>query len=223
MKSVTAIAAVCISAPSVALAAILADHTWGFTNAPSDGLDSVRFPFRVANAPHEPGFFFAQDFHFTNVDKRGGFLGLQPVEDFDKKPFIRAIFSTFVEGAIPQSGNCREGAKVGPGVSCSIEWQHDYGDRYSIDVVNLGDDIWRGSMVDLTTGASAHIGQWKLPLDPETSRTGDLAISSTISGPSILSRARLCRGRRSRSSTPRLTRVTPVVDTCPSPRNSGIV
>ncbi|KAL3959502.1 hypothetical protein ACCO45_004619 [Purpureocillium lilacinum] len=128
MKSVTAIAAVCISAPSVALAAFLGDHTWGFANAPSDGLDSVRFPFR---------FFFAQDFHFTNVDKRGGFLGLQPGEDFDKKPFIRAIFSTFVEGAIPQSGNCREGAKVGPGVSCSIEWQHDYGDR-----IDGGPDYW---------------------------------------------------------------------------------
>ncbi|KAG0369407.1 hypothetical protein BGX24_002429 [Mortierella sp. AD032] len=156
--AIAAILALC--APSVCFGLI--GNGWRFTTAPIDGLNDVTFPFNIANAPHQRGYYFAQQFNFKNV-VRVGYTGLQPRVDFEGNSVIRGIFSSFQEGTTVAHPNCRLGANGGAGVSCSVEIIGDYSHTYNLVVENIGGTTWRGRLVDDETDDSVVIGAWTLP------------------------------------------------------------
>ena len=148
------------SAPSLAWALI--GNDWSFSRAPSDGLDDVTFPFNMAHAPHNSGFYFAQEYAFHNV-KELAYCGVQPRPDKNGKSIVHGVFSTFQGGSTTNHKNCSLGADGGVGVSCSVEVPGDYNHTYNVEVKNIGGTSWRGTLIDAVTGSPTVIGEWTLP------------------------------------------------------------
>ncbi|KAF8949862.1 hypothetical protein BGZ52_004545 [Haplosporangium bisporale] len=132
----TAAAFLALCAPSFVFA--LVQNDWEFKTAPSDGMNDITFSFNIANATHQSGFYFAQQFNFKNVSEVG-YTGLQPRQ-------------TRTEPA------------SGPGVSCAVDINGNYSHTYNLVVENTNGTIWRGSLVDTVTGNSTVVGEWTLPV-----------------------------------------------------------
>ncbi|RDA96165.1 hypothetical protein CP533_1676 [Ophiocordyceps camponoti-saundersi (nom. inval.)] len=138
---------------------------WSFKKAPPTGLDDVIFSYNMRNAPRKRGFYFANMFDFMN-NKEGAYCGLQPQEDENGKPVIRALFSTFQGGSETNDPNCSYGADYGPGVSCAVMVPASYEPAYFIRVSSVEDDgnrTWRGTLIEDGSGKETHIGEWTLP------------------------------------------------------------
>ncbi|KAF9083218.1 hypothetical protein BGX29_009824 [Mortierella sp. GBA35] len=156
----TAAAVLASCAPSLGFA--LVGNEWKFDSAPSGGLNDVTFPFNIANAPHQMGFYFAQQFNFKNVAEVG-YTGLQPRSDSNGNSVVHAAFSSFQDGTTSDHPNCSDGADGGPGVSCFVDINGDYSHTYNLVVENTSGTTWRGTLVDSVTGDSTVVGEWTLP------------------------------------------------------------
>ncbi|KAI1501793.1 hypothetical protein F5X99DRAFT_418368 [Biscogniauxia marginata] len=158
MKFTAAVLASC--GPTLSFALVGLD--WSFDTTPSGGLNDVTFPMNIAHAPHESGFYFAQQFNFENVENVG-YTGLQPREDSSGNSIVHAAFSSFQGGTTTGHPNCHDGADGGSGVSCAVDIHGDYSHTYNCVVENTGGTTWRGTLVDTVTGESNVIGEWTLP------------------------------------------------------------
>ncbi|PHH64742.1 hypothetical protein CDD81_4004 [Ophiocordyceps australis] len=147
---------------SASSAFALVQHSWSFKNAPASGLNDITFPINVANAPRARGFYFAQQFSFQN-NPQVAYTGLQPQSDANGAKSLRAIFSTFQGGAKSQDPNCKSGADGGPGVSCAVLINGDYGATHNMRVTNVRGNTWRGTVINTSSGQETQIGQWTLP------------------------------------------------------------
>ncbi|KAF9361344.1 hypothetical protein BGX26_004202 [Mortierella sp. AD094] len=156
----TAAAVLASCVPSLGFA--LVGNGWKFNSAPSGGLNDVTFPFKIANAPHKSGFYFAQQFNFHNVAEVG-YTGLQPRPDSNGNSVVHAAFSSFQGGTTSNHPNCSDGADGGAGVSCSVDINGDYSHTYNLVVKNTSGTTWRGTLVDTVTGKSTVVGEWTLP------------------------------------------------------------
>ncbi|KKK16877.1 hypothetical protein AOCH_005739 [Aspergillus ochraceoroseus] len=136
--------------------------TWSISDTPSTGLMDITFPISIANAPHETGFYFAQQFNFVNLSDVG-YTGLQPRPDKNGASIVHAAFSSFVAGTTSTDENCSNGADGGAGVSCSIEIPAPYSPLYHLIVQNTAGTTWRGTLVDTESGNSTRIGEYTLP------------------------------------------------------------
>ncbi|THC97573.1 hypothetical protein EYZ11_002928 [Aspergillus tanneri] len=144
------------------IAQALVGIDWSVTNAPSVGLKDISFPMNIANAPHEEGYYFAQQFGFHGVSDVG-YTGLQPRPDSNGRSIIHAVFSSFIDGTTTTDSNCHDGADGGSGVSCSIEIPAPYGHAYNLVVKNTLGTTWTGTLVDASNKESYHIGTYSLP------------------------------------------------------------
>ncbi|KAJ4150759.1 hypothetical protein LMH87_011494 [Akanthomyces muscarius] len=139
--------------------------SWSFPDAeqPQNGLNDVTFPFDLSKAPHEDGFYFAQQFFFNGVES-GAYTGLQPRPDNSSGSVIHAVFSSFIKGTTFNSSLCYAGADGGDGVSCAVQFTGDYSHEYDC-VVETTDEgsTWRGTVVDAVSGESHAMGEWTLP------------------------------------------------------------
>lgn len=159
MKVTTLTAAAC--APSMAYGLI--GHAWKFSSIPSGGLQDITFPFGISNAPHDRGFYFANQYNFQNV-KEVGYTGLQPRADSGGQAVLHAAFSSFQGGTTSTHPNCSDGADGGAGVSCAVDVTGaDYNSKWNIIVENIGGTSWRGTMVEVNTGTKTVIGEYTLP------------------------------------------------------------
>ncbi|KAG0223503.1 hypothetical protein BGW42_005827 [Actinomortierella wolfii] len=148
------------SVPSLTFALIGTE--WRFQSAPTDGLNDLTFPVNIANAPHEPGFFFAQQFSFHNTNEVA-YTGLQPQKDQNGRSVFRSVFTSFQGGTSTNHPNCHLDGDGGPGVSCAVLIEGDYSHTYNTVVENIGGTTWRGTLVDTVTGAETITGEWTLP------------------------------------------------------------
>ncbi|PLB44979.1 hypothetical protein P170DRAFT_458585 [Aspergillus steynii IBT 23096] len=147
--------------PSLAHALVGLD--WTVTGAPSTGLRDITFPISIAHAPHETGFYFAQQYGFHGLSDIG-YTGLQPRPDNSGASIIHAVFSSFVPGSTSSDENCSDGADGGEGVSCSVEIAASYERVYHLVVENKdGTTTWTGTLVDVQGGNSTRIGEYTLP------------------------------------------------------------
>lgn len=147
---------------------------WSVENIPEDGLKDIVFPMNIANAQHESGYYFAQQFPFVGI-KDIGYTGLQPREDSDNgTSMIHAAFSSFQEGTTSDDANCNEGADGGPGVSCAVDFPASYDRTYHIYVKNTQGTTWTGTVIDPTSGKQVHIGTYTLPAEAKGISTGHL-------------------------------------------------
>ncbi|KJZ70082.1 hypothetical protein HIM_10522 [Hirsutella minnesotensis 3608] len=156
--------------PSLALA--LVGDDWRFDNAPADGLNDITFPINIANAPHQTGFYFAQQYEFEGV-KDGSYCGLQPREDKNGQSIIHGVFSAFENGTTSSHPNCHNGADGGPGVSCAVDIVGDYSHTYNIYIENAGGTTWRGILIDTETDQGTVIGEYTLPAGSGKILNGD--------------------------------------------------
>jgi hypothetical protein len=102
-------------------------------DSPTDSLASITFPLNMARAPHESGYFFAQQFNFLNLPE-SGYVGIQPRPKNPKgESIITGLFSSFVPGTTTTDVNC--GAQA-PGVGCKVEFVGEYGDTYLLQLMN---------------------------------------------------------------------------------------
>lgn len=139
-----------------------ADIAWNVSNATSSGLTNIIFPISMPNAPHESGFYFAQQFTFG--DSGGvGYTGLQPRPDSNGSSIVHAVFSSFMNGTTTDDSNCSDGADGGPGVSCSVDVMSAYSHTYELLVEKVEDTTWNGTLVDTVSGVLTHIGSYTLP------------------------------------------------------------
>ncbi|RHZ45309.1 uncharacterized protein CDV56_101402 [Aspergillus thermomutatus] len=136
--------------------------SWSVSNTPSSGLKDITFPFSIANAPHETGYYFAQQFNFNGLSDVG-YAGLQPRPDASGSSIVHAVFSSFVAGTTSTDQNCSDGADGGAGVSCSVEIPAPYAPLYHLVVKNTGSTTWTGTLVDTVSGKSTHVGSYTLP------------------------------------------------------------
>ncbi|RCI09690.1 hypothetical protein L249_3831 [Ophiocordyceps polyrhachis-furcata BCC 54312] len=156
-----------LASPSLAALGdgFIAQSQWSFKTAPPEGLDDIAFPFNIRNAPRKKGFYFAQQFDFTN-NADFAYCGLQPQEDENGKPMIRALFSSFQRGSDTNDPNCSYGADGGPGISCAVKISASYEPTYFIRISSAGDGgnrTWRGTLIEHGNGKETHIGEWTLP------------------------------------------------------------
>ncbi|KAM4059850.1 hypothetical protein HRG_002527 [Hirsutella rhossiliensis] len=100
-----------------------AHFSWSFDQFIADGLEQVSFPMNMANANHDDGFYFAQQFNFEDITDIG-YIGLQPRKDNNSVSMIHAAFSSFQNGTTTSNKNCTEGADGGPGGSGFVEYYH---------------------------------------------------------------------------------------------------
>ncbi|GAD96495.1 hypothetical protein NFIA_092810 [Paecilomyces variotii No. 5] len=135
--------------------------SWNVSNTPSSGLTDISFPISMPDAPHESGFYFAQQYSFGSSAM--GYTGLQPRPDSDGQSIIHAVFSSFTKGSTTDDSNCSPGADGGDGVSCAVDVASSYVDSYVLSVAKAGDTSWNGTLIDTTTGVSTHIGSYSLP------------------------------------------------------------
>ncbi|ODN78997.1 hypothetical protein L202_04508 [Cryptococcus amylolentus CBS 6039] len=151
---------------TVGLAAAQAGTEWNITNVPSSGLNDLTFPFSFAKAPHETGYYFANQIWI--VDSPGVIYGgFQPRPDNSSgKAVIHSVFSSFLNGTTSSDDNCGDGADDGPGVSCAYEFEvSSYDGTWNL-VVTREDStstVWSGAAVHAETGDSHHIGTFTLP------------------------------------------------------------
>ncbi|PNY27178.1 Uncharacterized protein TCAP_02892 [Tolypocladium capitatum] len=158
MKTAAALVALLASPTCLALVSI----SWKFGNKPSGGLKDITFPISMGIAPHESGFYFAQQFNFNRV--RGiGYTGLQPKKDNSGGSVVHGVFSSFQNGTTSSHNNCQDGADGGAGVSCAVDINAGYNATYSLVVENTSGTTWRGTLVGATSGENAVIGEWTLP------------------------------------------------------------
>ncbi|KAJ5167797.1 uncharacterized protein N7482_003391 [Penicillium canariense] len=136
--------------------------SWTVSDVSSSGLTDITFPISMPDAPHQSGYFFAQQFNF-NAQSDIGYTGLQPRPDSDSQPVIHAVFSSFISGTTTDDSNCSDGADGGPGVSCSVDVTGPYTDGYLLKIQNTQGTTWTGTLVDATTGSETHIGTYTLP------------------------------------------------------------
>jgi hypothetical protein len=140
----------------------LVGHYWNVDNVPKDGMREITFPINIANAPHEKGFYFAQQFTFAGQSDVG-YTGLQPQTDGSAGSVVHAAFSSFVPGTTTTDGNCHDGADGGPGVSCAVNIIGTYANTYHLNVKNSEGTTWVGTLIDSVTGKKTHIGSYTLP------------------------------------------------------------
>jgi len=172
MKSLPSILALSTAlAPSTVLALI--GNSWEFASAPSTGLKDVTFPFNIAHAPHESGYYFAQQFNFLGVPDVG-YTGLQPRPDSNGKSIVHAAFSSFQKGTTTGHPNCHDGADGGSGVSCAVDIEGDYSHTYNLVVETSGARTWKGTLVDTVTGSATVVGEWTLPSGAGNIKNGQL-------------------------------------------------
>ncbi|KAH8171380.1 hypothetical protein LIA77_08147 [Sarocladium implicatum] len=158
MKSTIAILAAI--APQSGLA--LVGNSWSFSGSPSDGLKDVTFPFNMAGAAHEDGYYFAQQFNFQSIPDVG-YCGIQNRRNSNGKSIVHAVCSSFQDGATTDDPKCHQGADGGPGVSCAIDFVGSYDVTYNITVEHVSGTKWKGAAVNTQTGDRFHIGSWTLP------------------------------------------------------------
>ncbi|PHH83256.1 hypothetical protein CDD82_2676 [Ophiocordyceps australis] len=155
-------AAIYLAACWASSAFALVQHDWSFERIPDSGLNDITFSFNVADAPRDTGFYFAQQFSFEN-NSEVAYTGIQPQSDVNGAKAIRAIFSTFQDGAMSRDPNCYKGADGGPGVSCAVLITGDYASTYNIRVTHVWVRTWRGTIINTSNGQETRIGQWTLP------------------------------------------------------------
>ncbi|KFG85384.1 hypothetical protein MANI_114808 [Metarhizium anisopliae] len=68
------LSAITAFAPQLGFA--LVGNNWSFSGHPSGGLRDVTFPFNMAGASHDSGYYFAEQFAFQNI-KNIGYCGIQ--------------------------------------------------------------------------------------------------------------------------------------------------
>jgi hypothetical protein len=156
--TIAAVLAAC--APSVAFG--LVGNNWSFRKTPAQGLNDITFPFNIAKAPHQSGYYYAQQFNFLNVENVG-YTGLQPRPNAKGHQIVHAAFSSFQSGTTSKHPNCSNGADGGAGVSCAVEINGDYSHTYNLVVENTKGTTWRGSLGDTKTKKSTVVGEWTLP------------------------------------------------------------
>lgn len=131
-------------------------------------LTNLTFRFTV-NEPtlHAAGTYFAMQFIFDSPDGRNklAYTGLQPRASKNGSDYMRAVFSTFVNGSTSTHQNCSPGADGSPGVKCGVEFKADYGKLYKIEVTKDTNNIWHGIVQNSNGDAVVDIGSWKLPND----------------------------------------------------------
>lgn len=141
---------------------------WQLDNMPQSAqLSDFMFRFMVNQSTlHQEGTCSAQQFYFAgeNSNKNAGYLGLQPRKNKHGKSRMKAIFSTFIAGSDSRDGNCHPAADGGPGVSCAIEFNAEYGRNYEITVHKNTSSTWSGELKDTVSGEEVHIGSWQLPV-----------------------------------------------------------
>ncbi|KFH66227.1 hypothetical protein MVEG_08327 [Podila verticillata NRRL 6337] len=145
----TAAAFLALCAPSFVFA--LVQNDWEFKTAPSDGMNDITFSFNIANATHQSGFYFAQQFNFKNVSEVG-YTGLQPRQ-------TRTEPASFTQPSLR--------FKTAPRVLIATATMGRIAARahtYNLVVENTNGTIWRGSLVDTVTGNSTVVGEWTLPV-----------------------------------------------------------
>ncbi|EFY84314.1 hypothetical protein J3459_016971 [Metarhizium acridum] len=155
------------------LGSALVGNSWSFTGQPAGGLKDVTFPFNMAGASHTSGYYFAQQFNFYGVDSVG-YCGIQNRPNKNGKSIVHGVFSSFQKGATTSDPNCHAGADGGPGVSCAVDFEGDYGVTYNIVVENAGGTKWKGTAVNTATGKSVHIGSWTLPTSAKGIRSSQV-------------------------------------------------
>ena len=116
----------------------------------------------MPNAPHVSGFYFAQQFNFGGQSDVG-YTGLQPREDSGSKSIIHAVFSSFITGTTSSDSNCSDGADGDAGVSCAVDVDTSYADRYLLKIKNSHGTTWTGTLVDAVSETETHIGTYTLP------------------------------------------------------------
>ncbi|EXU94947.1 DUF3472 domain protein [Metarhizium robertsii] len=165
--------AITVFAPHLGFA--LVGNNWSFSGHPSGGLRDVTFPFNMAGASHDSGYYFAEQFAFQNM-KDIGYCGIQNRPNSNGESIVHAVFSSFQNGTTTSDANCHDGADNGPGVSCAVEINGDYRDTYNLAVENIpGTTTWTGTVINTATGAQTRVGSWKLP-------SGAGGIESSYSG-----------------------------------------
>ncbi|KJK85363.1 hypothetical protein H633G_10795 [Metarhizium anisopliae BRIP 53284] len=141
----------------------LVGNIWSFSGSPPGGLTDVTFPFNIAGACHDLGYYFAQQFNFHDVPDVG-YCGIQNrPNDSDGNSIIHAVFSSFQAGTTTNDSNCHDGADGGSGVSCSVDFIGDYSTTYDIVVKNMRGATWSATAVNNATGEETHIGTYTLP------------------------------------------------------------
>ena len=140
----------------------LVGNSWSMSGSPSGGLTDITFPFKMNDAAHTSGYYFAQQFNFENVDEVG-YTGLQPRADSNGQSIVHGVFSSFQSGTTTDHPNCSDGADGGAGVSCAVEVPGSYDSVYNLVVENTGGTTWSGTMVEVSSGKSTEVGSWTLP------------------------------------------------------------
>ncbi|KAF4553073.1 Hypothetical protein D9617_8g050860 [Elsinoe fawcettii] len=142
----------------------LVGHNWAFSDFPSSGLNDITFPFSIAAADKDRGFYFAQQYNFINVDSVG-YCGLQPRASPSSGDVLHAAFSSFQTGATSGHDNCSDGADGGSGVSCAVDVTGvNYDHPWNITIARSRDNhTWKGTLVDTVTGKETVIGEYSLP------------------------------------------------------------
>ncbi|KAJ5372369.1 hypothetical protein N7517_004375 [Penicillium concentricum] len=140
----------------------LVGHSWSVSGVSEDGIREITFPINIANAPHEEGFYFAQQFTFAGQSDVG-YTGLQPQVDSSAGSVVHAAFSSFVPGSTTTDENCSDGADGGAGVSCAVNINGTYANTYNLNVKNSEGTTWVGTLIDAVTGKETHIGSYTLP------------------------------------------------------------
>ncbi|GIG61636.1 hypothetical protein Lfu02_60080 [Longispora fulva] len=137
--------------------------SWSVSGVPSAGLTNITFPITVNPATvHAAGTYFAQQYNFRN-NSTGGYTGLQPRANLNGHERLHGVFSSFTNGATSTDPNCHNGADGGAGVSCASDFDAVYGHTYAVTVARTGTDTWTGTATDTVTGASSHIGTYRMP------------------------------------------------------------
>ncbi|KAF9430882.1 hypothetical protein BGZ94_002723 [Podila epigama] len=178
MKLTAAVALLASFAPSLVFASVAIN--WSFT---TNGLTDIKFPFNIAKAPKEEGYFFAQKFDFDGQFSPS-FIGLQPRPDANGQPVIRTVFSSLVQGTETNDQNCQHGADGGSGVGCGVDFSAPYDHTFDLEVRKAEGTTWQGWIVDTVTGEKVIIGSWTLPEGSgaiKGSRTGILEYYGTQS------------------------------------------
>ncbi|GAM87011.1 hypothetical protein ANO11243_050320 [Dothideomycetidae sp. 11243] len=135
---------------------------WSLTGAPDAGVKNITFPMQMPHTPHVSGYYYAQQYSFAGIDGMG-YTGLQPRPDNGTGPVIHAVFSSFTPGSTTSDPNCHSGADGGAGVSCAVEANIPYGDKYELLVENTKDTTWTGTLINRCKSIHIHIGSYTLP------------------------------------------------------------
>lgn len=136
--------------------------SWSASNVPSTGLSDITFPISIANASHQSGYYFAQQYNF-NGQSDSGYTGLQPCKNSGSASRLHAVFSSFIQGTTSDDSNCKTGADGGAGVSCAVDISATYAHTYLLQINNTQGTTWSGTLVDAATGVQTHIGAYTLP------------------------------------------------------------